>query len=173
MEDNHKDSHKDNHKVELKRIGGYLKEVVTFFDNSGKPIGQVINPLMIEFRPRDIAQIFIGALLVASPLCFTEEVWKLSVELPNQNIYYLALCSFVVVTTFVYFNFYRFKLRGHLVDFFKRIVAIYLITAMSVMLMLFLIDKFPVITERAVALKRLVIIAFPSLFGATISDSLK
>ena len=107
----------DEQKAEIKRINGYLKEVITFFDESGKPISHVINPLMVELRPRDIVQIFVGSLLVAAPLCFTEEVWILSETLKNTNIYYLVICSFVSVTLFVYFNFYRFKLKGHVAEF--------------------------------------------------------
>lgn len=160
-------------KTEIKRVGGYLKEIVTFFDDSGKPISQVMNPLMVELKPRDITQIFIGAFLVATPLCFTEEVWKLSEELPRVNIYYLLTCSFVTVTLFVYFNFYRFKLKGHVLEFIKRIIAIYVITALSVILVLFLIDKFPIIKNPIIALKRVAIIGFPSVFGATVTDYLK
>lgn len=159
--------------TEIKRIGGYLKEVVTFFDDSGKPISHVMNPLMVELRPRDITQIFVGALLVASPLSFTEEVWNLSTSLKNLNVYLLMLCSIVAVSLFVYFNFYRFKLKGHVINFIKRIVAIYIISTLSVILILFLIDKFPVMTEPYVAFKRVVIIGFPSIFGATITDYLK
>ncbi|MCO4794944.1 MAG: DUF2391 family protein [Bacteriovoracaceae bacterium] len=160
-------------KTEIKRVDGYLKEVVTFFDDSGKPISHIINPLMVELRPRDIAQLFVGALLVASPLCFTEEVWQLSESLPKTNIYYLMLCSFVAVTMFVYFNFYRFKLKGHVIEFTKRIVAIYLITTLSVILVLFLINKFPVMTQPYIAMKRVILIGFPAIFGATITDYLK
>lgn len=54
--------------TEIKRINGHLKELVTFFDDSGKPIGHVMNPLMVELRPRDVSQIFVGSFLVVSPL---------------------------------------------------------------------------------------------------------
>ncbi|MFG1593764.1 DUF2391 family protein [Halobacteriovorax sp. CON-3] len=162
-----------NTHTEIKRINGYLKEVVTFLDDTGKPIGHVINPLMVELRLRDVSQIFVGAFLVASPLCFTEEVWNLSVSLKFDNIYYLLASSIVIVTFFVYFNFYRFKLKGNIAEFVKRIIAIYLITTSSVVFILFLIDKFPVMTDPVLAFKRTVIIAFPSIFGAAITDYLK
>ena len=164
---------KSQFKVELKKIGGYFKEVITYFDDSGRPVSHVINPLMIELRFRDISQIFIGALLVSTPLCFTEEVWNLSQQLKLANIYYLIICSFITVSFFVYFNFYKVKLKGHIIEFVKRIIAIYFITALSVMLVLFLIDKLPISLEPMVAFKRVVIIGFPAIFGATITDSLK
>ena len=160
-------------KSEVKRINGYLREVVTFFDASGKPLSQVMNPLMTELKPRDILQIFVGAFLVSAPLCFTEEVWTLSVELKRLNVYALGLISYVTVALFIYFNFYRYRLKGNIVEFIKRIVATYAITASSIILILLLIDKFPIETEPYVAIKRVIIIGFPALFGAVISDYLK
>jgi uncharacterized membrane protein len=159
--------------TEIKRINGYLKEVTTFFNASGTPISQLINPLMVELKPRDVLQIFVGAFLIASPLCFTEEVWQLSLTLKNSNIYLLSLVSLITVTLFIYFNFYRFKLNGNVLNFFKRILTTYLITLSSVVLILFLINKFPIMEMPYVALKRVIIIGFPSLFGAILSDCLK
>ncbi len=160
-------------KTEVKRIGGYLKEIVTFFDDSGRPIGHVMNPLMVELRPRDIAQIFVGSFFVAAPLCLTEEVWKLSEDLPLANTFGLMLCSFGIVVSFVFFNFYRFKLKGHIVDFLKRIFAIYFISTFSVLMMLALINKLPFELTPLVAFKRVIIIGFPSIFGGVITDYLK
>ena len=77
--------------TEIKRIGGYLKEVTTFFDESGQPISHIMNPLMVELRPRDIMQIFAGAFLIATPLSLTEEVWQLSKTLPIKQTIWLAL----------------------------------------------------------------------------------
>ena len=56
---------------------------------------------------------------------------------------------------------------------FKRIVAIYFISTLSVVLVLFLIDKFPIETTPDIALKRIILIGFPAIFGATIADYLK
>lgn len=162
-----------NQKTEIQRINGYLKEVVTFFDSSGKPLSQVMNPLMVELKPRDILQIFVGAFLVSAPLCYTEEVWNLSVSLPRENVYALGCISTFTIALFIYFNFYRYRLKGHVIQYFKRVIATYLITASSIILILGLIDKFPVYTEPYVALKRVIIIGFPALFGAVISDYLK
>ncbi len=160
-------------KLEVKRVGGYLKEIVTFLDDSGQPIGHVMNPLMVELKPRDIAQIFVGSLVVASPLCLTEEVWKLSEELPMMNIYWLMLSSFIVVLSFVYFNFYRYKLKGHIINFIKRIFAVYFISTLSVVLMLLLVGKFPIEEMPLVTIKRVILVGFPSIFGGVLTDYLK
>ena len=160
-------------KTEIQRINGYLKEVVTLFDDSGKPISQVINPLMVELKPRDILQIFVGAFLVSAPLCFTEEVWQLSISLKKENVYALTGVSFLTVILYIYFNFYRYKVKGNILEFIKRVAVTYAITASSVILILLLIDKLPFQEQPYVAIKRVLIIGFPAIFGAVISDSLK
>ena len=164
---------KDLFKTEIRRINGHLKELVTFLDSSGNPIGQVMNPIMVELRPRDIIQIFVGSLFIASPLSFTEEVWIISSELSVVNVFLLWCCSLITVVLFVFYNFYRATLKGHVIEFVKRIMAIYLISIFSVILILSLIDKFPIITETEVAIKRVLIIGFPAVFGGTLSDFLK
>jgi uncharacterized membrane protein len=158
-------------RTEIKRINGYLKEVVTLLDESGEPVSKIINPLMVELRPRDVLQLFVGSFLIAAPLCFTEEVWKLSEELNQTKILLFALLSFVTVVSYIYLNFYRYKLKGNIVNFIKRLIATYVISISSVVLLLFLIDKLPLNTWHGV--NRIVIIGFPSMFGAILSDSLK
>ena len=160
-----------NYTSETKRINGYLKEIVTFLDDSGNPIGHSINPLMVELKPRDITQLFVGSLLVSSPLCFTEEVWKISETLPKENILYFFILSIGAVMSFVYFNFYRFRLRGHVIEFIKRIFFTYAISLASTVLVLFLIGKFQWGDSHSTA--RVIIIGFPSLFGAMVTDYLK
>lgn len=164
---------KNRTQSEFKRINGYLKEVVTLFDDSGKVLSYVINPLMVELRPRDITQIIVGALLVSSPLCFTEEVWSLSESLSLSRVTALNIISLFAVTGFVYFNFYRLHLKGNIWEFVKRVTAIFLITMTTVATILFLIDKLPIETDPIIAYKRVIIIGFPAIFGATLSDSLK
>lgn len=158
---------------ELKRVNGYLKEVVTIFDASGKPVSQVLNPVMVELKSRDIFQLLAGSFIIASPLCFTEEVWKLSEEMSNEGAMLIGVVSFVLITCYIYFNFYRNRLRGFVAEFVKRVLATYVICAASVALTLFVIGKLPWDTHAEVALRRITIIAFPAAFGAVISDNIK
>jgi uncharacterized membrane protein len=159
--------------TEVKRINGYLKEVVTFIDSSGKPVSQIINPLMTELKPRDILQIFVGAFLVASPLAFTEEIWQLSISLKKINAFALGAISFITSALFIYFNTYRYKIKGNVIEYIKRVFATYLISLSSIILILSLIDKFPVFETPYIAIKRVLIIGFPTVFAAVISDNLK
>jgi len=161
----------EKHRSEIKRINGYLKEIITFLDDSGNPIGHSINPLMVELKPRDITQLFVGSLLVSTPLCFTEEVWKISESLSDNNITYFFCLSIFAVTSFIYFNFYRYRLKGHVIEFIKRIFFTYLISLLSTVLVLSLINKFSIGDHPSMA--RVIIIGFPSIFGAMVTDYLK
>ncbi len=163
----------NNIKSEVRRVNGYLKEVTTFFDASGKPISHIMNPLMVELKPRDILQIMIGSLLMATPLSFTEEVWIISKELSDQKIILMSLVSSLTVTLFIYFNFYRGRLKGNIIQFIKRILATYIITLLSASMILLLIDKLPIFTDLNLAIRRSVIVGLPSVFAATLSDYLK
>lgn len=92
---------KSSQKTEIRRINGYLREFITFFDSSGNPISQVMNPLMVELKPRDILQLFAGAFLISSPLCFTEVSLELECCSTTKKCL-RAWRSFVVIRYYVY-----------------------------------------------------------------------
>lgn len=52
-----------------------------------------------------------------------------------------------------------------------RIVIAYFIAALVVSLVLIALDKFPLLTEPAIAIKRLIIVTMPASMGAIIVDS--
>lgn len=157
----------------IKRIGGYLHKLSPVLDSTGKVVNYVTTPLMVELKPRDIMQIIVGASILAIPVGFTEETWNLGERLPLNNILALALISIVFIALFVYFNFYRFQLKGYVFEYIKRVVAIYAISLIVVGMLLTLIEKCPWGTDTIVALKRMIIVAFPSSMSAAISDTLK
>ena len=79
MEDNEQES-------TIRRIGGYLHRVVPVVDGAGKVLNYALSPLMVEFRPRDMMQIIVGASVLAVPVAFTEETWNLGAQLPLANV---------------------------------------------------------------------------------------
>jgi len=133
-------------KQSIKRIGGYLHRLSPVLDSTGKVVSYVTTPLMVELKPRDIMQIIVGASILAIPVGFTEETWNLGERLPFSNILALAVVSLVCIALFVYFNFYRFQLKGYVFEYIKRVIAIYVLA---------------------------LIVAFPSSMSAAISDTLK
>ena len=128
---------------------------------------------MVELKPRDIMQIIVGASILAIPVGFTEETWNLGERLPLNNILALAIISMVFIALFVYFNFYRFQLKGYVFDYIRRVVAIYALSLIVVGILLTLIEKCPWGVDNILALKRMIIVAFPSSMSAAISDTLK
>lgn len=93
----------------IKRIGGYLHRVVPIVDATGKVLDYALKPLMIEFKPRDVMQVIVGASLLSIPVAFTEEAWVLGNELPMLNVVCLSALSLLFIGLFVFYNFYRFK----------------------------------------------------------------
>jgi uncharacterized membrane protein len=157
----------------VKRIGGYLHKVVEIKDSSGKIIQTVISPFMVELRPKDIMQIIIGATVLAIPVGLTEEAWILAQQLQAKNVVILAVLSVSFMSLFIYFNFYRFHLKGYYTQYIKRVTATYLLSLLVVGILLTIIEKCPWGTDNILALKRIIITAFPASMAATISDTLK
>ncbi len=157
----------------VKRIDGYLHRVVPIADSAGKIISFSLKPIMHEFRPRDLMQVIVGASVLAVPVAFTEETWVLGAQLPLRNVLGLGLLTVVFIALFVYFNFYRYSLKGNVIEYIKRVVSIYFFSLLVVSLLLTLVQKCPWQTEAIVAVKRIMIVAFPASMSAALGDVLK
>lgn len=159
--------------VVIRRIGGYLHRVVPIVDEAGNVISHALKPFMVEFRLRDVMQVIVGASLLAVPVALTEEVWKLSAELPIRNVIALSGLSLLFIGLFVYLNFYRSYLGKHWLQYCSRVLFTYAISLIVVALLLWIIQRCPWETEPIVALKRILIVAFPASMSAAVSDVLK
>ncbi|TNC79790.1 MAG: DUF2391 domain-containing protein [Oleiphilus sp.] len=161
--------------VEIKRIGraGYLHTIIPIFDNSGKLIKKVVKPLKVELVFRDIIQIIVGATLLAIPMAFTEETWQLGSKLPLANILTLSGVSILFIAIFVYANFYQYYLRGFVFEYVKRVLAIYLISLIVVGLLMTLIQQCPWGEDNLLAIKRIILVAFPASMSAVATDAIK
>ncbi len=157
----------------IQRIGGYLHRIVPSVDSTGQVISHVTRPFMVEVRARDVMQMMVGASILAIPVGFTEETWTLGSTLPFRNVLVLAFVSLLFISAFVYFNFYRFHLKGYHWEFIKRVVGIYGIALIVVAVLLTIIDKCPWGIDNLVAMKRIIIVAFPASMSAAVSDLLK
>jgi uncharacterized membrane protein len=157
----------------VKRIGGYLHRVVPIADKSGKILSYALKPFMVEFKSRDAFQVVVGASILAIPVAFTEEAWSLGKTLPLPNVVGLAALSVVFISTFVYFNFYRFNFSGNAINYFKRISGTYFLSLIVVALILTIIQKCPWGTDNVLAIKRIIIVTFPASMSATVSDVIK
>ncbi len=128
---------------------------------------------MLEFKPRDIMQVVIGAALLAIPVSLTEEAWVLGESLPNKNIIFISVLSLLMISVFVYYNFYKVTIKGFVLEFVKRVIGTYLISMIVVALILTIIQKCPWGIDNILAIKRIVIVAFPAAMSGTLSDTIK
>ncbi len=85
----------------------------------------------------------------------------------------LAAVSLAFVAIFVYYNFYHFHLRDHLFRYVLRVSATYRVSLMIAAALLTLIQRCPWGADNLLALKRIVLVAFPASMRSALSDSLR
>ncbi|EHY0996572.1 DUF2391 family protein [Vibrio parahaemolyticus] len=124
-----------------------------------------------SFNFEDASQIFVGAFALAVPISFSEEAWRLGETLPIPNLLMLLGLSVVFLTLYTYESVFQRNIVERKFVFVLRIMVAYLITALVVVLVLFCINKLPLISEPLVALKRVIIISMPASMGAIVVDS--
>ncbi len=125
-----------------------------------------------RFNLEDVSQITIGAFALAVPISFSEEAWRLGETLPLMNLVILLFLSIGFLSFFTYESVFQADIRGRLPVYLFRILAAYLVAAFVVLCVLLSINKFPVLSEPLIALKRLVVITMPASMGAIIVDGL-
>ncbi|MDP3995324.1 MAG: DUF2391 family protein [Patescibacteria group bacterium] len=130
-------------------------------------------PLRTEFRPKDLLQIIIGASILAVPVAFTEETWSLGGSLPLSNVLILGGVSLVFIGAFVYYNYYRNKFARHWAEYVKRVISTYLFSLAVVAGLLTIIQVAPWSQDFLLALKRVIIVAFPASMSAVVADTIK
>jgi uncharacterized membrane protein len=162
-------------KVTIERIGrnGYLHRVIPIVDKSGKVIQRVVKPLMVEYRARDAMQTVVGAAILAIPAAYTEEAWNLGRDLPTSNIAAIAALSIIFVATFVYFNFYKSYFGQYLWQYVLRVVSTYVVALAVVSVLLTLVGQCPWGVDTSLAIRRIIVVAFPASMSATVTDALK
>lgn len=124
-----------------------------------------------SFNFEDASQIFVGAFALAVPISFSEEAWKLGETLPFFNLLMLFLLSIVFLSLYTYESVFQRTISKRLPAFVIRIIVAYLITILVVSLVLFCINKLPLVSDLTVALKRVIIISMPASMGAIVVDS--
>ncbi|MBW2977547.1 DUF2391 family protein [Candidatus Woesearchaeota archaeon] len=127
-----------------------------------------------EFQFKDLLQILIGASILAIPVGFTEETWELGASLPFINVLFLLIVSVLFVSAFTYYHYYAEQgLQKHFSEFIKRIISTYIASFIVVAVLLTIIQRTPWTTDFILALKRTIIVTFPSSMSAVVADILK
>ncbi len=126
----------------------------------------------LSLRGRDIAELAIGACIMAFPLAVTEEVWNLSAELSLGRSLLIAFGTLLVVAVLVWMLFYHGQAPEDRRHFFWRVLAAYGLALLIAALLLAGIDRLTLLSDPVLALKRTILVAFPASFAATAVDSL-
>ena len=133
---------------------------------------KIISPF-VKFGLKDMLQVIIGASILAIPVGFTDEAWRLGLELPFVNILGFMILSFVFISAFVYYHYHHKQEELNGMEFFKRVFFTYLLSFMAAAVILTLIQKTPWTTDFILAIKRTVIVTFPASMSATVADTIK
>jgi len=157
----------------LIEVDGVKKELLVFHDGKGNILHKIISPLIVEFSPKDVLQVIIGATLLAIPVGYTEEAWNLGAVLPNINILFIMLLSILFISSFIYHSHYKDKLKNHKLQFITRILSTYIISFLVVSTLLTLIDKAAWSADIMLSFRRVVLVTFPASMSAAIADVLK
>lgn len=155
------------------RVRGRLKELIVIRDKDGNILHKVLSPLMIEFRWKDVLQVLLGSTIISIPVSYTQEAWDLGASLPTKNVIMLLMLSLTFVAVFVYFNYYKQKLKKHYIEFIKRVLSTYVLSFGMVALLLILIEQAPWGVDSLLAFKRTVIVALPASMSGTLADLIK
>lgn len=163
--------------VEMKKhvvnVQGRWQEIVTIIDSTGQVLSKIASPLRIEFHLKDVLQIVVGASLLAIPVGFTEETWKLGQHLSFERVLWFPILSILFIALFVYYNSYQKRLHNHWLSFMKRVFFTYVFSFLIVALLMHVIDQTPWATDWGLALKRVFIVTFPCSLSGAITDTLK
>jgi uncharacterized membrane protein len=125
----------------------------------------------LSFNLEDASQVAIGAFALAVPVSFSEEAWKLGETLPLINLFAIFALSIFFLGLFAFESVFQGDIKYRVPVFLWRIAIAYIVAALVVSLVLFALDKFPLFSETAIAIKRLIVITMPASMGAIIVDS--
>ncbi|HHF3108434.1 TPA: DUF2391 family protein [Vibrio diabolicus] len=124
-----------------------------------------------HFNLEDASQVLVGAFALAVPISFSEEAWRLGESLPMANLLMLLSLSVIFLSFFAYQSVFQSHIKNRVSIFIFRVVIAYLIAAVVVALVLFCLDKLPLMHEPLVAIKRVIVITMPASMGAIVVDS--
>ena len=126
----------------------------------------------LRFNLEDVSQIIIGSFALAIPISFSEEAWKLSETLPLFNLLLLLFLSLLFLSFYTYQSIFQADIKYKKTAFIFRVFIAYIIAFVVVSLILFSINKLPIIDETILAIKRIIVISMPASMGAIIVDGL-
>jgi len=124
-----------------------------------------------KFARRDVAQIVVGACVMAFPVATTGEVWDLGEQLSILRVLLFAVASMFFLGVMVFLLHHHKGAPSDRRTFLLRVLSTYVLTLVIAAALLFGVDKLELLTAPLVSLKRVILVAFPASFAATVVDS--
>ena len=128
---------------------------------------------MMKFRWHDVAEILVGASVLAIPVAYTEEVWVLGEQLPWPNVWAVVASSVGFVALFVYFIYYKEKMERDKWHSLLCVMAGHGLTLLIAAVTLLMVQNCPWGSDPASALKRVIPVGYPASFSVIVLDSLR
>ena len=122
------------------------------------------------FAMKDVAEIAVGACVMAFPVSVTEEVWNLGEELSLLRVGLFAVASILFLGLLI-LGLHHGPLPASRAVFLQRVLSTYGLTLLISAGLLVGVDQLD-FEYPLVGLKRTVLVAFPASFAATVVDSL-
>ena len=123
-----------------------------------------------RFARQDVAEIAMGACIMAFPVAVTEEVWNLGEELSLLRVGFFSVASVFFLALLIYL-FEHGRVPRNQKVFLQRVLSTYGLTLVISALLLLGVDRLDLL-HPIVGLKRTILVAFPASFAATVVDSL-
>ncbi|MEM1099876.1 MAG: DUF2391 family protein, partial [Planctomycetota bacterium] len=122
---------------------------------------------------RDIAQVIVGSTILAVPMILSDETLRAAEEMSRLRVGIVALVSVGFIAAFAYFNFYRKMIRGHVLDFTKRVVLTYGISLAVVLGLMETLGQTDWNAEYELTLRHMILVGLPASMFATVADAVK
>lgn len=123
-----------------------------------------------SFNAEDMIQVVIGSTALTVPVAFSEESWKLSETLPTLNVFVLILLSLLFISLYSIQGIFQGQIKHRLSHYIFRVLIDYGVSLLVVFIVLFALNRMPIIDDPIIAIKRIIILAFPASMGGVIVD---
>jgi len=107
------------------------------------------------------------------PVAVTEVVWNLGTEVSTLRALLFALASLFFLGLLIPMLHHREIEGDDTKQFFQRVLSTYGVTLLISAALLFGVDRFDLMGEPIVSIKRTILVAFPASFAATVVDSMR
>ena len=127
--------------------------------------------IMKKLNFEDIIQVCIGSSILAIPIAFTEEAWKMGESLPQSKVILIFLTSIFFNACFIYYGVYEGSIKNKVILFLSRIAVNYLLTLLTVTYIIYLLNVLSSSSSFVSIVSKIIVISFPASLSGAIVDS--